>query len=531
MEGRASTVDLGDFIRRERSTIVDHWVERVRRTSVAHDQSPAMLVDHLPELLEAIAQNTDTIAQDSADSPARVALGRHASQRLEQGYGLAAVVEEYIELRACIFERLEELGLVIEPGQSRVLHRALDNAMRETARRYLSSHEKMLRAMDHFVGEPNRIRSVDQALDDILQALRETAGAEVDAVAILLVGDDQRLRVRASAGPDQAEDGFSQAIGEGFAGTIAATGQPMLLRDASHDRIVTNARIRGRGTRALYGVPLVADGHVIGVAYIGSCTANEFADEDMLLFRAMAERATAVIVRAQFVETLERTARFREQFIGILGHDLRSPLNAILGTAQFLMSKDQPPMDRLQTALPRIARSALRMERLISDLLDFTRARLGGGFSLSRTTFSLLDLAHEIVDEHRPLLSQRRLEMTGEDVTGSWDRARLAQVLSNLVGNAIEHSPDGAQIRVGVHASDGSALVEVWNEGEALPPGTKLFEPFERGTARGGGLGLGLYIAHEIVRAHGGGLAVRSNAGGTTFTVRLPFAVSASVTR
>jgi phosphoserine phosphatase RsbU/P len=102
-------------------------------------------------------------------------------------------------------------------------------------------------------------------------------------------------------------------------------------------------------------------------------------------------------------------------------------------------------------------------------------------------------------------------------------------VLSNLVGNAIQHSPDGSRIRITV-TRDGhaAARLEVWNEGPPIEMGTKLFEPFERGTDSGGGLGLGLYIAHEVMFAHGGTLSVRSDEAGTTFTMRLPLNSSLS---
>jgi signal transduction histidine kinase len=163
------------------------------------------------------------------------------------------------------------------------------------------------------------------------------------------------------------------------------------------------------------------------------------------------------------------------------------------------------------------------MARLISQLLDFTRARLGGGFELQRKRMSLLAAAKEVADETVPALSRRTLRVEGDDVHGEWDRDRIAQVLANLVTNAVKHSPDGSRIRVDVRSAEADvAAVDVWNEGPPMPPGTKVFEPFERGTKAGDGLGLGLYIAHEIVRAHGGSLTVDSNETGTTFRVRLP---------
>lgn len=518
----ARSIDLAEFIQNESAAILQKWQARVRRASGAsRGQSSATLIDHLPELLQTIARTASSASGSGPIPPELTTL--HATMRIEQGYCLAEVVLEYIELRSCIFERLEELGLVIEPRQSRQLHRVIDQALRETATRFVTSHEKMLRAMDQIAGKRTARRSLDDVLSDILHALADAAGAEVDSVAILLLEDDGRLHVRAAIGGEAEGDvDFSVAVGEGFSGRIADTSEPFLLRDAANDPLYMNPTIRRSGTRALYGVPLIDDGRTIGVAHMGSCTAFEFSEEDMMLFRAMCERATTAIIRARFVDTLERTSAFREQFIAVLGHDLRSPLNAILGTAEMLLRyEDVPP--RVVASHQRIARSAMRMERLIAQLLDFTRARLGGGFALNRRPTALLDVVREVVDETSPTLGTRELRVEGDDVSGEWDRDRIAQALANLVTNAVKHSPDGARIRVRVTRDGASiAVVDVWNEGPPIPPGTKLFEPFARGTQAGEGLGLGLYITHEIVRAHGGSLSVRSDETGTTFTVRLP---------
>jgi signal transduction histidine kinase len=497
---------------------------------VACDQSEASIIDELPSLLESIARGAEALHRGGEVPPPESVSGRHAAERMEQGYGLAEVVEEYIELRACIFEHLERLGWVVEPGQSRELNRAIDHALRESARRFVRAHERMLRAMERIAGKRTALRSVDEVLSDVLHAIQESAGANVDSIAILLLESDGRLHVRATIGLEEdKEAGLSFAVGEGFAGCIAESGHPLLIRDAANDPAVVSPTLRARGTKALYGVPLRDAGRTIGVAHIGSRNASHFAEDDLMLFRALAEHATNVIVRAQFVETLERTARFREQFIGVLGHDLRSPLNAISGTVQTLLAVRELSDDRVRRALPRIARCADRMERLISDILDFTRAKLGGGFSLRPSSFSLLKLARDVVDEHTPSLSRRQVEIVGEDpVEGMWDRERMAQVLSNLVGNAVQHSPDGSHICVRVAGDADLGTVEVFNEGPPIPEVTQLFEPFRRGSEGGRGLGLGLYIAREIVRSHRGTLSLRSEARGTTFVMCLPRVVEGS---
>ncbi|MFP2926414.1 ATP-binding protein [Pyxidicoccus sp. 3LG] len=234
-----------------------------------------------------------------------------------------------------------------------------------------------------------------------------------------------------------------------------------------------------------------------------------------------------VTARYQAEEERERTARFREHFLGVVSHDLRNPLSAILAGANSLLHA--ATLDERQgRVVARIARSAAGMERMIGDLLDFTRVRLGDGFPLEPVPTQLDTLCQEVLEELEVAWPARELRSQLASLPpGRWDRHRLTQVVSNLVGNALQHSPEGTPVTVTLRSEASTAVLEVHNEGAAIPPELRahLFEPFRRGAHTPGrrGLGLGLYIAHEIVRAHGGGLAVSSSEdAGTTFTVRLP---------
>ncbi|XXF77831.1 PAS domain-containing protein [Myxococcaceae bacterium GXIMD 01537] len=224
---------------------------------------------------------------------------------------------------------------------------------------------------------------------------------------------------------------------------------------------------------------------------------------------------------------LESAASFSEQLLGVVSHDLRNPLSAILLSANVLLRAGG--LDERQTrALARVARSASGMDRMIKDLLDFTRARLGGGFPLHPEPTHLELLCAEVLEELEIAHPTRELRsrLVG-GAAGQWDRYRLAQVVSNLVGNALKYSPAHTPVTVTTAPGGTHMLLEVHNAGRPIPPEVLpgLFEPFRRGHSSAGppGLGLGLYIAHEIVRAHGGTVEVRSTEGeGTTFTVRLP---------
>lgn len=227
-------------------------------------------------------------------------------------------------------------------------------------------------------------------------------------------------------------------------------------------------------------------------------------------------------------ERLEQAARFREEFIGILGHDLRTPLGAILGSAHLLLRQGNLNEPQAK-AVARIARSADRMSRMISDVLDFTQARLGGGFSLARRDTDLSEVCRQAVDELLVAHPERRIDVAESGAChGVWDPDRLAQVVSNLVANAIKYGDAETPVRVTIDGSgDDVVTLRVANEGKTIPPEMipVLFRPFTRaGTADGEtkSLGLGLYIVKQIVDAHGGAIEVTSLDRVTTATVRLP---------
>ncbi|MFE8605241.1 hybrid sensor histidine kinase/response regulator [Archangium violaceum] len=229
-------------------------------------------------------------------------------------------------------------------------------------------------------------------------------------------------------------------------------------------------------------------------------------------------------------EAARQTALFREQFLGILGHDLRNPLQAISGNAALLLrygGLSEPQ----RKALNRISISSDRMARMISDILDFTRTRLGGGYTLQRTWMNVHEVLKQVVEELEVAHPQKQFELSVSGTGwGEWDADRIAQAASNLVGNAVQYSPEGSAVRVVARDEGEGVRVEIHNQGTPIPAERlpDMFDPFVRGQqgSRSGsrsGLGLGLYITHEIVKAHGGMLQVRSTeAEGTCFWLKLP---------
>jgi PAS domain S-box-containing protein len=229
---------------------------------------------------------------------------------------------------------------------------------------------------------------------------------------------------------------------------------------------------------------------------------------------------------------LRQTAEFRERFLGIVSHDLRNPLNAILLSVKALMRSDDVVRHHLKN-VRRIATSAERMERMIADLLDFTRGRLGNGIPITPRPTQLRYLCQHVLEELEAGNPQRelRLRTEGDLFQGEWDPDRLAQLLGNLGKNALDYSPADSPVDFVLRDEGDSVCVEVHNQGVPIPAQLlpRIFEPFKRGSEGQhamSGLGLGLFIVQQIARAHGGRVEVRSTrAEGTTFSVRLPHSV------
>jgi signal transduction histidine kinase len=232
---------------------------------------------------------------------------------------------------------------------------------------------------------------------------------------------------------------------------------------------------------------------------------------------------------ARVNHALEERVEFERQLVGIVSHDLRNPLGAILMSAALLVRRANLDDTQLR-AVNRITSAGDRAERMIRDLLDFTQARVGGGIPVLRAPMDMHALARHIIDELRTAHLEReiRLEQSG-DGCGEWDSDRVAQILTNLVRNALQNSPRGTPVDVESCHVGGALLLKVHNHGAPISPetGAVLFEPMRRGgehAARGHhGLGLGLFIVKQIVVAHQGVVDFQSSeAGGTTFTVSLP---------
>jgi signal transduction histidine kinase len=224
----------------------------------------------------------------------------------------------------------------------------------------------------------------------------------------------------------------------------------------------------------------------------------------------------------------ERAAgELREQFIAVLGHDLRNPLHAVYAGSDLLERKLADPA--LSSVASRIKRNARRMSALIDDVLDFARARLGGGIGVDLTEVGDIDTGLKaVVDELQDAQPECEI-ISSISVNRSvrCDLKRLQQVASNLLANALTHGLPNSPVKFSAKADENDLVLEVWNAGEPIPAESlgKIFEPFWRHSvsASRNGLGLGLHICSQIARAHDGRISVTSTqAGGTQFSARFP---------
>ncbi len=772
-EAQALEGALGAFVAARAPDILAEWERRVRALPAARPLDAPALRDHAPEILERLARALSRSGEGGGGADLQEIASSHARTRLAEGYDVPTAAAELAELRAAVIALwARDGGAAIAVRDLAVLNAVADEVTIRSVESFTRARERTLVALDRISSAALGTGDLRTFLPRLLGVLLETTPA-ADAAFVMLRDKGDVLRIRAAAGVHaELSRGYSARIGEGFAGTVAARAEPMLVRDAASDPIVLNPALKQQAARALYGVPLVHEGRVIGVAKMASLTAFDFTEEDRSLFRAMAQRATSIIVEAELVESRQRAlealehgdaffmldrnwryvlvnssqerlsrkpatetlgqvfwelwpeaadpgslswreyhrcmeervsvsfeeyfapldlwtavtaypvrdggiavffrdvsdrkrlererdetiarektaleelrrreaelarifavtpdllglsstdghlkrvnpaftdvlgyseqellamqyidivhpddrapaqremkrlaegaetrqfvvrlrrkdgewvrvswnasidpesglmivagrdvteetrrSEFERQLIGIVSHDLRNPLHVIQLGARALLAREDLD-DRTVKAITRIRANADRATRMVEDLLDFTRARVGQGIPISPRPASLHEIARAAVEDVRAVYPDRAIQVQASgDASGEWDPDRLAQVVMNLTVNALKYGDPAGAVTVATRGERREVTLDVHNVGNPIPPEEQpfLFEPYRRGdSARHdpGSLGLGLYIACEIVRAHGGKLTVESSAdAGTTFTVQLP---------
>ncbi|GGX78359.1 sensor histidine kinase [Massilia dura] len=236
---------------------------------------------------------------------------------------------------------------------------------------------------------------------------------------------------------------------------------------------------------------------------------------------------------AESVARYERLVKqSQNMFLAILGHDLRNPLGTLVTGSSFMMqATDVPP--KYVLVATRMFNGATRMSKLINDLIDFTRTHLGPGIPIRMRQGNLAVVCDQVVNELRTFHPERQVDMRlSRRLEGQFDEGRIAQMLSNLIGNAIQHGSNDTPVTVDVNGGEEDIVIAVTNRGPVIPPDkiTGIFDPLVRLVSNADAdytertsLGIGLFVSREIAHAHGGRIDVASNAAtGTTFAVTLP---------
>ena len=371
------------------------------------------------------------------------------------------------------------------------------------------------------------VENLEQVFEAALDAIARALGTP--RAAILLADEAGTMRFRAWR---ELSDSYRSAVdGHSPWPRNAVAPEPVLVPDVTVDASLAGYRtlFEREHIGSLAFIPLVARGRLIGKFMVYHGEPHRYSTTEVELAAAIASHLASVTTRFVAVAELERTLHDNELFAGVLAHDLRNPLGAILTAGQMLLMRQEGEGDRNTKPLSRILSSGQRMTRMIDQLLDFTRARVGGGIAIQTRDVNLAELCSQAVGELELVFPDRHIACSfAGDLQGVWDPDRVLQIVSNLVANASQHGEPAGGIAVRCDgASADEVVLEIHNKG-AIPPAllANLFAPF-RGTSHrrdhSRGLGLGLYIVRELARAHGGNVDVTSSdADGTTFRIRLP---------
>lgn len=371
--------------------------------------------------------------------------------------------------------------------------------------------------------------------DAVLRRILRTDASELDVARVNCWTVESGRGIRCVAGYIRHEDRFeSGAVLEAVTYPRyfeALADNPIILADDARvderTREFADGYLVPLGITSMMDVPIWVRGKLWGVVcheHVGPAREWSEAERD---FAVTIGHIVSMAVEVRERVGAEQIARFSEFFMGVLSHDLRNPLGSIRTAAEILLQESDSDEIR-ERATQRIVRNTDRMSRMIDQLLDFTRIRSGGGFPMHLTSVDLADLARQVASELTAEVGDRIDIETRGDPVGLFDTDRMWQTLSNLVANAVEHGAPGARVRVLINgdATD-HVTVEVTNCG-SMPTNLVpvIFDPFRRhGTGprhRKSGLGLGLFIVHEIVAAHGGSITVETAADNVTFRATLP---------
>ena len=470
----------------------------------------------------------------AADRDYLATLGLRAAQALDRTWQLESALAALAEADALRARADQELGE----------RQRIELALRSSETRYRALAARTSR-LHWFAAALSESATLDAVARAVVEHGRNVLGAASGEVAMLtdqgaafetLYSDVPAAAPGRSRYPAEAGLSVTEAV---------ATREPVLVGSFSEwqDRFPRAAAVAADGGYvSSSALPLVVEGAVAGVVSFHFTAPVNFDDEYRGLLVSVAQHCAQAIERARLYEVAQQARaeaesanRQKDEFVSILSHDLRAPLNAILGWTSILQHGmlDAAGTER---ALQSIADNATRQQHLVEELLDFSRIR-SGRLTLAVEAVDMRALLHDVMEANIPVAANRRqaLEVAQvPPVVVRGDRRRLEQVFFNLVGNALKFTPEGGRIGIGVRVLPHAAEIRVTDSGAGIPADflPHVFDAFRQGEQaadqQAGGVGLGLSIARELVDAHKGEIRAESDGPGrgSTFIVTLPLAES-----
>lgn len=429
----------------------------------------------------------------------------------------------------------------------------------DSARRELQVHlreSEMNQAERAFLADASaRLSSsldFDETVDQIVQMVVPKLG---DYATIDVNRDDGQMIQVAQAAVDPEHRQYVRSLRSRYeidmpdntpVGYVASTGKSLHFSTDEQGVIRSHtvgiesvAGLQAPNINSALFVPLIARDQTIGVLQLVHAGSRRWhSQRDQALAEDLAKRAALAMENARLYREAREAGQAREEFLSIASHELKTPLTTVKGYIQILqrsVEKDPIEPERVRQAVDHLELQAMRIEALVSDLLDASRIRQGK-LELRPETMDLRETTRRVISRfvdapERDATHSLSLE-ANEPVYGEWDPFRIDQVISNLVSNALKYSTEGGAIRVLLNCEGDDAVLAVQDEGMGISSDgqANLFEPFFRDPQmqrRVGGTGLGLYITRQIVESHGGSIQVETQRGvGSTFTVRLPRTIS-----
>lgn len=469
------------------------------------------LVTIIPERLRAahangLARYVQTRVPRLIGKPVRVPALHHDGRELDVELTISAFVVDSHDL---FVASLRDLGERVELERQLVLAERLRHATRAAA--------SLVSRLD-----------VDHVAHTTVNTLTEGFGAALARVWI--AGDDKMLRLRASAGLSTRVDDSSRAVIDIAhypykVGRVARSLEPFITNDLAGDPEFDQAWVARERLTSVAAFPLHSGRHLRGVFAAFFC--RTLGSEDLDLLQTFASMASAAANDVRLLEQTRDAVRARDHFLSMASHELNTPITTLQLQLEGLLRRlpDDPGIGERVT---RAQKQVARLAGLVRELLDVSRIT-EGRLRLSLDEVDLGTIVSEVVDRHTIDLETARCPITlrlEPGALGLWDRDRIDQVVTNLLSNAIKYGV-GKPIVIEVSRADGRARLVVSDEGMGIARGDqpRIFQRFER-AVRGGtqaGLGLGLWIVHEIIAAHGGTVHVESDVGrGARFVVELP---------